>query len=140
MHLVFFPEGRIGRYIGSFRFLKKFQDHCAGATMAPSRFHAQPALLQPNNRRRAGGRVSRWPLRIYSIYLLLALVAAFCASPPSFARSSTVIALATKLAASLKFEGMISVLLALASSLNAPTYSSATFRLAALRPSAVPIA
>jgi hypothetical protein len=46
---------------------------------------------------------------------------AFCASVPAFARSSTVIALAIKLAASFRFEGMIRVLPALASSLNAPT-------------------
>jgi len=47
--------------------------------------------------------------------------AAFCASVPALARSRTVIALATKLAASARFDGMISVLPALASSLNAPT-------------------
>ena len=47
--------------------------------------------------------------------------AAFCASTPNLARSSTVMALATKLAASFRFDGMISVLPAFAKSLNAPT-------------------
>ena len=46
---------------------------------------------------------------------------AFCASVPTFARSSTVIALAMKLTASDRFEGMIRVLPAFARSLNAPT-------------------
>ena len=42
-----------------------------------------------------------------------------CTSDPALARSSTVMALAMKLAASLRFDGMISVLPALASCLNA---------------------
>lgn len=53
--------------------------------------------------------------------LTLQAFAGLCVSAPSFARSSTVMALAMKLAGSLMFDGMISVLLALASSLNAPT-------------------